>query len=329
MSAQFQHRILLTFAIFASLGMTCCVAFSWSVVGSSAEQLKVEQLSDVAQGTRVEFQASIDAAAVAQLEGRLGGMLDSYLAGVAEDRKVALFCDDNCQNIEIFRSAFVLEGNNPILPNATFVGEVKHLDEQGLGFADLPPQLAHEFARKLMGLDVSDMTVVRIRSDRDRLGEFAVVAATVVSAIAALVLWLLFVLHPKLVSRPLEAPTEADFKMRSPYLIMLFSLLTVGIYALYLRLRFTGALRRMSQEAHLVPWMDVVLSVLTLGLWGVYADARNGKILDKLPIDSHGYFAVAMTFGILGIFCNSLGIWWVGLATNQYGLNQLIERKRR
>ena len=262
---------------------------------------------------------------VAQLEGRLGGMLDSYLAGIAEDRNVALFCDDNCQNIEIFRSAFVLEGSNPILPKAKYVGEVQHLNEQGVGFSDLPPQLAHEFARKLMGLDVSDMTVVRVRSDRDRASEAFVVIATIASAFAALVLWLLFVLHPKTVRRPIDAPTADDFKQRSPYLVMVLCIMTIGIYALYLRLKFTRALRNLSGQAHLVPWLDVVAAFITFGLWGVYADARNAKILDLQPIDSKGYFSVAVGLRHSGHDLQLRGAL-VGCTRHQPPRSQLADR---
>lgn len=315
-------------AILASLGMFCCVFFSWSLIGQSAKEVSPDQLADLPNGTDVTFDAKLDAAAVAQLEGRLGGMLDSYLSGIAENRNVALFCDDNCQNIEIFRSAFVLEGNNPILPQARYVGEVQHLDAQGMGSSDLPPSLAHEFARKLMGLEVSDMTVIRVRSDRDRYGEHGLVVATIGSAIASLLLWLLVVLHPKLVSQPLTAPTEEDFKQRAPIVVMLLCVVTLGIYALYWRYKFTGALRRLTQEAHLVPVLDVVASVLTLGWWGVYADARNGALLDKQPLETRGYFGVALVFGLLGAFCNTLGVWWVGPATLQHGTNELITKRR-
>lgn len=308
--------------------MLCCVFLGWWQNPGAAQEVQAEQIGDLSPGTNVRFEASLDAAAVAQLEGRLGGMLDSYLSGIAENRNVALFCDDNCQNIEIFRSAFVLEGDNPILPKATYEGEVVRLDDQGMGFSDLPPSLAHEFARKLMGLDVADMTVIRVRSDRDNFGELGLIAATVLSAITTIVLWLLVVIYPKLASSPIAAPTAEDFEPHSPYLVLLFSMLTLGIYALFWRYKFTSTLRRLTQQAHLVPVVDVIASVFTLGWWGVYADARNGAILDKEPLPSRGYFAVALTFGLIGGICRTVGLWWIGPATQQHGVNELIAQRR-
>jgi hypothetical protein len=75
-------------------------------------------------------------------------------------------------------------------------------------------------------------------------------------------------------------------KERSPALVLLFSIITCGIYHVYW---YFAVLYEMRDAGHSPtgnsPWLDFLIAVVTLGLYGFYVDYRIGKEILELQAE--------------------------------------------
>jgi len=68
---------------------------------------------------------------------------------------------------------------------------------------------------------------------------------------------------------------------RSPITVVVLSLVTFGLYALYWLYVTTEELAQETGHGDLSPTMDVLLAICTFGLWGMYAAYRNAGIVHE------------------------------------------------
>lgn len=69
---------------------------------------------------------------------------------------------------------------------------------------------------------------------------------------------------------------------RDPALVLVFILLTCGIYYLYFIYKVSEETQEYLGEPDTAPLMDVLLSVLTCGLWNIYWDYKTGKKIARM-----------------------------------------------
>ena len=152
---------------------------------------------------------------------------------------------------------------------------------------------------------------------------------TTLLVLAACLFWALVVGYRKIMLRPASAPTSTDRKTLSPYIVLVASIFSFGLYALYWRFRSTKALKRLSGEQALNPAVDTVLSLMTLGIWGAYADVRNASLLESQSLSQRGYLIVAVFTSIIGIVlvsCGGASLLFIAPALIQHGYNELAQR---
>ena len=78
----------------------------------------------------------------------------------------------------------------------------------------------------------------------------------------------------------------ATGKDRSPALVLLFSIVTCGIYHVYWYFAVLYELRDVGHSpTGNDPWLDFLLAVVTLGLYGFYVDYRIGKVILELQAE--------------------------------------------
>jgi hypothetical protein len=100
---------------------------------------------------------------------------------------------------------------------------------------------------------------------------------------------------------------------RSPALVLLFSVVTCGIYHVYW---YFATLFEMRDAGHSPtgnsPWLDFLFAVVTLGLYGFYVDYRIGKeLLDMqaergLRENDTSIIAVVLDIFGLGVVASAL-----------------------
>ncbi len=77
------------------------------------------------------------------------------------------------------------------------------------------------------------------------------------------------------------AEKETHLTRRSPITVVVLSLVTFGLYALYWLYVTTEELAQETGHGDLSPTMDVLLAICTFGLWGMYAAYRNAGIVHE------------------------------------------------
>src|SRR5260370_27882633 len=93
-------------------------------------------------------------------------------------------------------------------------------------------------------------------------------------------------------------------KERSPALVLLFSIVTCGIYHVYW---YFAVLYEMRDAGHSPtgnsPWLDFLLAVVTFGLYGLYVDYRLRKEILELAAEcglrGHDTSFIALLPGIV------------------------------
>ncbi len=102
------------------------------------------------------------------------------------------------------------------------------------------------------------------------------------------------------------------FKHRSPLLIMIFAIFTLGIYMLFWYEKIYIELQRITGNTPTgnMFLIDLLLALFTLGVWAIYMDYRISETLKSLDkqntvndtrllvviLDIAAYFTVAFTF---------------------------------
>ncbi|MGF1468272.1 MAG: DUF4234 domain-containing protein [Sandaracinaceae bacterium] len=114
-------------------------------------------------------------------------------------------------------------------------------------------------------------------------------------------------------------------KHRHPAVVVLLSVLTFGLYALYWLYQTTRELKEETDREDLHPMLDVLLVPLTFGLWGIWATYRNAgvvhdELLDRGESHVDRSLAVAL-FSAMSVFAS--WFWLVSIGLLQQDYNQL------
>ncbi|HEY7061228.1 MAG TPA: DUF4234 domain-containing protein [Chloroflexota bacterium] len=101
--------------------------------------------------------------------------------------------------------------------------------------------------------------------------------------------------------------------VRSPGLVLLFSIITCGIYHVYW---YFATLSEMAAADHSPtgnsPWLDFLIAVVTLGIYGMYVDYRIGKEIIEMQAERNlrendtSVLAVALDLFGLGVVATAL-----------------------
>src|SRR5688572_8007604 len=80
-------------------------------------------------------------------------------------------------------------------------------------------------------------------------------------------------------------PRRQGVTKRNPAAVVLFSILTFGLYAYYWLYATTSELKQETGRRDLSPLLDALLAFITVGVWGVWAGFRNARIAHQLHVD--------------------------------------------
>ncbi|MBW2460915.1 MAG: DUF4234 domain-containing protein [Deltaproteobacteria bacterium] len=114
---------------------------------------------------------------------------------------------------------------------------------------------------------------------------------------------------------------------RSPITVVVLSLVTFGLYALYWLYVTTEELSQETGRGDLSPTMDVLLAVCTFGLWGMYATYRNaGLAHEELAAAGISREDKSLIVGVALVATFFSGwAWLVAVAILQEELNALAD----
>lgn len=320
--AQGQKVALGVFAALFAVATLACVGFAAFMPDESDyTRVDVDALSGQAAGSRVRFVATLDPRAGASV----GGILDGgWAIGIREDERIALYCAAQCPHEGVIEDA--------LEQGEAFVGEPRefYATVEASEVANLSADERRSFAEEQ--LDVAAGQAVFVRLDQRLEPARAVFFVSAAWGFFGLLLTLgTLAFHASLEAREVEPERPSDRKERSPWLVLGLALLTLGLYNLYWRYRTTAALRRVTREASLFPALDVALVVVSIGVWPLYADARNGGILDRERLPSEGYQTTAIVMnvlgGLLGSCLSCYGLSFATPALLQSGYNELFMRR--
>lgn len=112
---------------------------------------------------------------------------------------------------------------------------------------------------------------------------------------------------------------------RNSAIVVLLSIFTCGIYALYWLYKTTEELKNATNDAQLNPALDLVVSILTCGLWGMLVTYRNAqKVHQAILPYSPQHKDQSQPVLILGIASLVAGLTWVvAVYLTQEELNML------
>ena len=109
--------------------------------------------------------------------------------------------------------------------------------------------------------------------------------------------------------------------IRSPGLVLLFSIITCGIYHVYW---YFATLYEMRAAGHSPtgnsPWLDFLIAVVTLGIYGLYVDYRIGKEILELQAQRH---LRENDTAVLAVVLDLFGLGVVASALQQNELNRI------
>ncbi|MEM9070556.1 MAG: DUF4234 domain-containing protein [Myxococcota bacterium] len=97
---------------------------------------------------------------------------------------------------------------------------------------------------------------------------------------------------------------------RSPLIVVLLTMVTLGIYGLYWMWSTTRELKALTGREHLHAGLDVLLTLLTLGVWGIWVGYRNAEIVHR-EMERRGEAHSDRSLPILGL---GLLTWVTGLS---------------
>jgi hypothetical protein len=270
----------------AVLGLLAALGAAWvwrrtlRDLYAGVRQVSVEQVSDgaqVPQASRVRFRAAIDPYTVVSLVPTPG----QYLTGFRDNRAVAVFCGLGCptENRVLLGSVRQIRGvlREELRLEGTFEGQVCDVDSRGDGVFGLDPEALAEYADLTLERPAESVRIVVVGFGQHIAG------ALVLSILGFLGVWVLsFMASWAFYRRGLGVEGQARARsQRAVWLVVLFTVLTLGLYLFYWDYATTRDLRRATGRTDLRPWMDLLLSLHTLGLWRLYTHFRNATAVDE------------------------------------------------
>jgi hypothetical protein len=73
---------------------------------------------------------------------------------------------------------------------------------------------------------------------------------------------------------------------RDPGLVLLFIVMTCGLYYLYFIYKVSQETQEFLREPDIAPGIEVLLSMVTCGLWNIYWDYRMGKRMARMCLEA-------------------------------------------
>ena len=115
---------------------------------------------------------------------------------------------------------------------------------------------------------------------------------------------------------------------RSVALVIIFSLITCGIYFLYWFYVTTNELKTVTGREELSPGVDLILNIVTCGIWSFYGEYRNAQIIHAKMLDLHAVHedkaTLILILNLAGLIVGVTGIVAMGIL--QDDLNNLCGR---
>lgn len=114
---------------------------------------------------------------------------------------------------------------------------------------------------------------------------------------------------------------------RHPGLVVLFTLITCGIYSFYWHYVSTNDLKTRTGNSELNPGLDLLLGIVTCGLYFIYSDYRNAQLLHRAlsaggPSEDKSVVVLVLHLGAFVVGFTGL----VSMAIVQDELNKLYDR---
>jgi hypothetical protein len=115
---------------------------------------------------------------------------------------------------------------------------------------------------------------------------------------------------------------------RNPAAVVLFTILTFGLYAYYWLYATSAELKQETGRRDISPLLDAFLAFMTAGVWGVWAGYRNARIAHELQTGRGlAHTDRSLVIGAAGAASFFFGPWtWlVAMALSQEDFNKVAE----
>lgn len=113
----------------------------------------------------------------------------------------------------------------------------------------------------------------------------------------------------------------ATIKTRSPWLALLFTVLTLGIYGIYWYVKLTNDSNTLSKIKTAGGGKAILFTILTLGIYSFYWYYMLGKKV--------GDMEKASSDGILYLFLAFFFCGFIAMMLAQYAINRTVVRERK
>ena len=101
-------------------------------------------------------------------------------------------------------------------------------------------------------------------------------------------------------------------KERNSGVVVVLSLVTCGVYALYWLFKTSEELKAATNDAQINPAIDLVVSLLTCGLWGIAVTYRNAQKVHQTILPYHPQHKdQSQTIILLSVASLVVGVTWL------------------
>ena len=99
-------------------------------------------------------------------------------------------------------------------------------------------------------------------------------------------------------------------EQREPVTVLLLSLVTCGIYGIYVLYQMSMEFRNALNREDINPQTDLILTIVTCGIWGIYLVYRNAKLTlemqQRVGLPENDISTVAIILSVVGLYVVAL-----------------------